>query len=275
MTETLQHLTPGRFYGRKERLLETQGFVLSEVRYDPNQRVPPHGHVCGYFCLLIGGSYQEQYGRRLVDYSPRSIVFHPPGDEHHGEIGNKGGRCFNIEVGEQQIERLWEHGPAPADPIDFHRGDLVWTAARMYREFRHPETASALVVEGLGLEMLGGLLRQSVPVESRPPSWLRSALDRLHDEFDQPLTVDRVACDLGVSSVRLSRAFRRFYGETMGDRLRRLRVERACERLAKTDDTRLADLAFDLGFADQSHFTRVFKRHTGFTPGQYRRLCSS
>jgi AraC-like DNA-binding protein len=49
-----------------------------------------------------------------------------------------------------------------------------------------------------------------------------------------------------------------------------LRIEWARTRIAR-DDTPLADLALDAGFADQAHFSRVFRRVTGSTPSQYRR----
>ena len=81
MRKPVDHLPAGRFFGHNERLLKEQGFTLSEVRYTPGQKVPPHGHQLAYFCLLMNGGYWEQYGRRRVDYAPQSIVFHPPGDE--------------------------------------------------------------------------------------------------------------------------------------------------------------------------------------------------
>lgn len=267
----LRCLSAGHFFGRNARLAEAAGFVLSEVRYEPGQKVPPHGHELGYFCLLTRGGYWEQYGTRRVTYAPSSIVFHPPGGEHHGNIGSRGGSCFNIEISSRRIERLRDLGPCPAAPVDFHGGDLVWLASRLYREFRHADAASPLTIEGLGLEMLGCLLRRTGDDGPTPPRWLRAARERLHDELVRPLSTDAIAADLGVGPVRLARSFRRLYGESMGACLRRLRVERAC-RLLDRSDAALADIAADLGFADQSHFTRVFKRQTGLTPGQYRRL---
>jgi AraC family transcriptional regulator len=55
----------------------------------------------------------------------------------------------------------------------------------------------------------------------------------------------------------------------MGEYLRRFRVREACKRLGGRELT-LAEIALQVGFADQSHFTRVFKRLTGLTPGEYR-----
>jgi AraC family transcriptional regulator len=60
-------------------------------------------------------------------------------------------------------------------------------------------------------------------------------------------------------------------GVSVGDYVRRLRLEWAANELA-TSELPLADVAIGAGFVDQSHFTRAFKRHTGVTPGRFRAL---
>lgn len=54
--------------------------------------------------------------------------------------------------------------------------------------------------------------------------------------------------------------------------LRRLRIEKACG-LLRREYLSLADVALQLGFADQSHFTRSFRRVTGTTPSAFARSC--
>jgi AraC family transcriptional regulator len=73
-----------------------------------------------------------------------------------------------------------------------------------------------------------------------------------------------------VHPVTLARAFRRSFGCTVGEYLRRLRIERATEQLAG-GDTPLAEIALAAGFADQSHFSNVFRRRTGMSPSAFRR----
>jgi AraC family transcriptional regulator len=80
-----------------------------------------------------------------------------------------------------------------------------------------------------------------------------------------------IADSVAVHPVHLVRTFRRFYRSTVGEYLRRLRIEFASQQLAGTD-TPLADIALASGFADQCHFTRTFKRLTGLTPARYRAL---
>lgn len=102
-----------------------------------------------------------------------------------------------------------------------------------------------------------------------PPHWLRQATAMIREEFRQPLTVRGIAQEIGVHPVHLSRVFRRFHRASIGDTLRRVRVQFACDRL-REPDVQLADLALSAGFCDQSQLTRSFKRVVGTTPGRYR-----
>ncbi len=69
---------------------------------------------------------------------------------------------------------------------------------------------------------------------------------------------------------RLARGFRRSYGESVGERLRRLRLDAARAALERPGSD-LADVAQECGFADQSHLTRAFRKAFGVTPGAFRR----
>ncbi len=77
-----------------------------------------------------------------------------------------------------------------------------------------------------------------------------------------------LARDAGVHPVHLARAFRKAEKLTPGEYLQRLRVRAACHRLRERDYS-LAAIAMECGFADQSHFARVFKKLT--KTAQFRR----
>jgi AraC family transcriptional regulator len=127
-------------------------------------------------------------------------------------------------------------------------------------------------MEGLILEILAEASRHPGSAAGRkPPAWLRSAREMLHDRFTESLSLDDMAAASGVHPTHLARMFRRHHQCSVGDYLRRLRIEWACHALAATD-TPLSEIAAAAGFCDQSHFSTAFKRHTGSTPSEYRRI---
>jgi len=71
------------------------------------------------------------------------------------------------------------------------------------------------------------------------------------------------------ASRALSRVFRRFQREGIGEYTRRLRVRASCRYLLDPE-LPLAEISLLTGFADQSHFTREFRRVTGLTPHAFR-----
>ena len=66
-----------------------------------------------------------------------------------------------------------------------------------------------------------------------------------------------------------ARSFRRAHGQTLGEYVRRLRIEDACRRLITTESA-ITEVALECGFSDHSHFARVFRRHMGVSPGRFR-----
>ena len=90
------------------------------------------------------------------------------------------------------------------------------------------------------------------------------------EHFPEALQLTQIAGAVGVHPVYLATAFRENFGVTIGEFVRKLRIELACNELTK-GDLPLATIALQAGFVDQSHFSKVFKSFLGTTPAKYRR----
>src|SRR5262245_27899063 len=264
-------LEPGAFFGRSRRVRHVSDVILSETHYPAALEVPPHVHERAYFALLLRGGYREDLGHGGMDFSPSSVVFHPPREVQHGGIGGRGATLFHVEIPRSWTSRLAEYGRIPDEAVLYGGGPMVRLAHSLYRELRVDDAAATLIAEGQVLEMLGLLVRSPRPPERRAPRWLDEAVELVHEEFTTALTVRAIADRVGASPVHLARTFRRLRGESIGELVRRLRVERA-RRMLEDPSAALAAIALEAGFADQSHFTRTFRRATGHTPREYRRL---
>lgn len=133
------------------------------------------------------------------------------------------------------------------------------------------DETSPLAIEGLVLEMMVEASRSHEGARGRiPPRWLEQAKDVLHAQFSTSLTLTDIAEAVGVHPSHLAREFRKHYRHTVGEYVRQLRVEYARLQISAGGGT-LAEIAAAAGFADQSHFTRTFRQHTGLTPLEYQR----
>lgn len=85
----------------------------------------------------------------------------------------------------------------------------------------------------------------------------------------EKIGLEEVAREVRLSPAYLSRIFREETGETFTTRMNQLRIERA-RTLLRTTTLPVMVIALELGFSDQSHFSRVFRRETGQSPRSYR-----
>jgi len=264
----LSHLPPGYFFGRNLRTWSVGAFTLSESQYAPATNLARHAHSRAYFCLVVQGGYRETCGTYERECIPSTVVAHPAGERHSNQFVAASSWLFRVEVDDGWLTKLGQCGAGFDAPAEAHGGPLSQIATRLFRESRTRDTLTPLMIEALMLELAVGMVRRR---DDRGPEWLPRVEEYLHAHFAEPLRLDDLARTAGVHPSHLSRVFRARHGSSIGEYARRLRVERASRELATTK-TPIAEIAASGGFADQSHFSRVFARITGMTPAMYRRL---
>jgi AraC family transcriptional regulator len=166
-----------------------------------------------------------------------------------------------------EMDSRWTDRTMFKEPWSVTDGPLVSLANRLYDEFQLPDDLTSLAVEALLLEM--AVLKERGEKTLRP-RWLSRATYIMHESFTCPLRMRQLAKEMGVHPAHFSRAFRRYFGCSPVEYLRRLRVEEA-RRLLLTTSKPGATIAIQCGFSDQSHLNRSFLRQLGVTPGVYRR----
>lgn len=107
----------------------------------------------------------------------------------------------------------------------------------------------------------------------KTPPWVKELKNMIQDQIDAQFTFDlkQLSNDLELNPSYLSREFSKYFENlNFGDYVRKLRIEKAVNLIENTDYT-LTEIAYMTGFSDQSHFTRIFKLHTGKNPSEYRK----
>ena len=257
---------------RKE---EVNSFILTETAYAPNLKLPKHTHERACFSLVLQGGFDERYGAESRTCGPSTVVFIPAGEAHSDYFLDGGSRCFHFEIARDWLGDIAPNSATLQRSVEFKDGTISRLIMKLYREFRSMDAFASLAIEGLTLEMLAEVSRRQIAGRGRnPPAWLERVVELLHAQFSESLTLPTIAKAVGVHPAHLAREFRRYYRCTVGDYILRLRMDSACRALS-TSSTALSEIALANGFADQSHFSRTFKRFTGMTPAFYRTLTSS
>ncbi|WP_054028766.1 helix-turn-helix domain-containing protein [Bacillus sp. FJAT-28004] len=155
----------------------------------------------------------------------------------------------------------------PTEPIRFR--DILFN---MIGIWQNPSAYNSLEVQHLGTELVMMLLQDFYPTYRKPHaapnvfSWMTSYLS-LH--ISEPLTVEKMAARAQLSPSRFSALFREHFHTSPHQYLLQFRIGHAVHLLSRTGLS-MTEIADYCGFANVHHFSRVFKKVTGRTPGSTR-----
>jgi AraC-like DNA-binding protein len=229
---------------------------------------PPHVHDTWTLFLVDGGAIRYDLDRHHLGARGPVVSILPPYVVHDGRPAD--GRGYHKRVLYLATSVLSERLAGRAvDQPSFDDLPLRRTIDRLHELLRHPDDAFEAegllaVVAARVQEHLTGLEEPPEPVEPSVAQELRAYLE---EHAFERVTLRAAGAHLGASSAHLVRSFTRTFGIAPHAYLVSRRVEAARPRLL--DGEPIARVAADLGFFDQAHLTRHFRRHVGTTPGRY------
>lgn len=262
-------LNKGRYFTKGEAVVLGDNLLLTKTTYAPNQKIPTHLHQDSYLAVVVEGDYHEE-GKGFDDaVKPGTSIYHPGKEVHKNKMGPSQVVLLNLEM----PDIFWQKkGLVDLKPTHRILGDdprYLEYAGKISDEMTNTKRLSLVGVEGLALQLLDLFLKLNNAAEEGPN--ILAKVDKyLHEHFSEAFTIDQISDFFNVTPSWLARKFRQHYGENIGDRITRLRINEAIRLLNNTKKT-LAEIGVHVGFFDQSHFTRTFKKRRGISPGQYRR----
>ncbi|MFB9080596.1 chromate resistance protein ChrB domain-containing protein [Flavobacterium procerum] len=140
-------------------------------------------------------------------------------------------------------------------------------AVHMYKE-KHLQNSP---FEKLLHEVYSKFLKDSK--SAKTPSWVKELKNMIQDQIDAQFAFDlkKISSELDLNPSYISREFSKHFEDlNFGEYVRKQRIEKAISLIEGTDYT-LTEIAYMTGFSDQSHFTRIFKLHTGHNPSAHRK----
>jgi AraC-like DNA-binding protein len=263
-----------------ELLASRADFDISAVtcRSDHTHWSPPELSGTYRVVLVRRGRFRRRATGVAVDLDPRLAYLSAPGDEESFAHPAGGDDCTAIEVAAPLWRSLAGEGAGPAagavyvdPPLDLAHRRVLAAARSGDVDFGVAEELLALLAAAVARTVPGPTPSGASGNAGRDRALVAAAREAITGEHPGSATLFSLAELLGVSPYRLSRAFPRELGVSVTHFRHHVRIGRALDRLA-AGETSLSTLAADLGYADQAHLTRTFRRHLDHTPTALRRL---
>jgi AraC family transcriptional regulator len=218
---------------------------------------------------VLHGGYVEQVRHREDPCVAGSIVVHPAQQAHADRVGAQGARCVNIEPDFALLDNEALLRGALRDGAMTHVSAGHPALRALAYALSSRDAASSLALLDAAREVMALAVASPALRERVRPRWLGPLIDSLEADLAHTPCAQQLARVAGVHVSHAMRAFKQHTGETVGNYLRRRRLEHADQRVLAGDA--LAHVAVQAGFFDQAHFTRTYRQHFGLTPGQRRR----
>ena len=107
-------------------------------------------------------------------------------------------------------------------------------------------------------------------IEAKPFFDLSEVVEYMHEHYSEHITAEDLANVVGLSTSQLNRKFKDTMSDSPINYLLKIRIEKAAERLIKTDDT-ITEISYACGFNNQAYFNRQFKKINSLSPRNYRK----
>jgi AraC-like DNA-binding protein len=231
---------------------------------------PPHVHDVWTLFLVDAGAVRYDLDRRERTAEPSMVSVLPPGVVHDGRPATPGGytkRVVYLEpdvLGAELTGRAVDR-PSIADSALRRDVSRLHDALSCADDALEAETRLALVARRVQRALGRDELRHEPAADHRVASRLREFLDA---RLFEPVTLAAAAESVGAGEAHAARSFVDAFGIAPHAYVLGRRLEAARDRILAGQP--LADVAAEVGFYDQAHLTRRFRRFLGTTPGRFR-----
>ncbi|MBN8586169.1 MAG: helix-turn-helix transcriptional regulator [Ignavibacteria bacterium] len=265
----MEYLDKGKYYGVPNKVINLGDIVLTDNEY-VHKKVDWHYHENAYFTYLIKGRLQEINKKETFNCNAGTLLFHNCQDAHYNIKPDGFTRGFQLEFSSGWLHKhdfKTENFEGSGIICDIELRNIF---NNIYIESVLNDNVSAISIEALLTEFFTVMNRQHEISNSKLPSWLKTVESILTEETEMPLTLENLSERSGVHPVHISRMFPKYYGTTIGNYIRKIKINKAID-LIFNSELSLTQISAACGFSDQSHFIRVFRAFSKTTPQLFRK----
>ncbi|HVX49612.1 MAG TPA: helix-turn-helix transcriptional regulator [Chitinophagaceae bacterium] len=261
-------LQKATYLGEAVQLKELGGVIASITQY-PDIAIAEKMHCHENFVLsmVLQGGNLEKRKDRSVERMAGTVTCHNPGEPHQSLHMQRASMHINIEVTQNFLEKY--NVQPRADMLEKASGAATnFLMLKLYNELLAGDT-TPINIEAPVLHLIK--FHGKAEHDGNAPAWVKKVREALYDRWDDAPTLVELSAIANLHPVNLSAYFPSYFGCTIGEYRRKIKMEKALLLLGQPS-VPLTSIAYECGFADQSHFVRVCKEITGWRPKNLRSL---
>ncbi len=266
------HLQRGHFFGTSRTILSSDGLSITDSTYKNFHECPWHDHENAHFAFTTGGSLTEIHKGCTHLLTPGSLLYTQSGEKHRNSNYSTSVSALHVDLSADWLDRMNVKFQTDSATIQLKDPAVTIYFYRLFKEIRTNKIPAPLVLESLVLQAVTHTCEQTIRRLRKPPHWVPRLEMYLRENLDETLTLGMVASTIDIHPVHLCAAFPRYFGSSFSRYLKKLRLQKAMEQILTNGRCNLAQVAYQSGFSDQSHFIRCLKKETGITPKAFRLL---
>ncbi|MEZ4859193.1 MAG: AraC family transcriptional regulator [Flavobacteriaceae bacterium] len=261
----MNKLKTGEFYGRHFEKSAFQNIVTTDTEYT-HSKVDWHHHENPYFTYLLQGKLFESNKKESYYLEPGSLLFHNWQDAHYNIKPPEFTRGFHIEMKENWFANFDVQITDFEGSINLKNPLIKNSMNKVFVESKINDQYSNLSIDTLLIEIFSNL-KETKEKKTNNPIWVKKLQELLIEEqIDYSLI--NLSSILGLHPVHLSREFSRYFGTSLGNYIRLIKVNQAFN-LIVSNQFSMTEICYKCGFYDQSHFITNFKRIYYTTPSKF------
>jgi len=239
--------------------MKTKLISVGQLQSDPNWEMKVHSHSFHQMIVLLRGKMHVRIARKDFYAQTGDVLLYPAGFSHK-ECSDRNDPVESIYFG-------WK-GDVRKLPLLAHdlNGRIRLLARWLYEEREHLSPYSSSLQETI----LQVIIREFLRTSSKKHDLIRTVRNFMRDHLEKTMTLEGLAQQVGISKYHFLRKYKNLTGRTPMEDLRRVRVE-AAKELILTTNLPLKAIAPKVGFANEYHLSRMFRKYLNLTPRYFRK----
>lgn len=266
----MNKLKIGEFYGTHYQKSAFENLIITDTEYT-HSKVDWHYHQNPYFTYLLQGKLFESNKKESYYLKPGSLLFHNWQDAHYNIKPPEYTRGFHIELNQDWFSSFNIQTSNFEGSINLRNPIIKNLMNQVFIETKINDQYSNLSIESNLIDIFN-TIKESKKASLKKPIWVNQLKELLIEEKTNN-SLKSLSSKLGIHPVHLSREFNRYFGISLGNYIRLIKLNKAFYLLASKNKS-MTEICYQCGFYDQSHFISSFKKIYQTTPTKLLRKMS-